>query len=1479
MERKEAGKNVMLAGIDVGSTTVKLVLLDPATREILFKRYVRHNAAQSQSVYRLLKEAHETFPKIPFRVSVCGSGGLPIAKTLGAFYIQEVVANSIAVKTFYPRTRTAVELGGQDAKVIFFREDAESENIVVSDMRMNGSCAGGTGAFIEQIADLLGLAAEDFDTAAGQGKHVYEISGRCGVFAKTDIQPLLSQGVSKEDITLSSFHALVKQTIGGLAQGMAFHPAVLFEGGPLTFNPTLVSVFKERLMLEDHEIIIPENPELIIAVGTALAGETVFHGKPCRYEPGVSLSNLLHSVNLQSSADDRTVPFFTSREERNDFLRRHSRPLPPEPSPAGRTQKIEGYLGIDAGSTTTKFAFIDTKGEVFETFYANNEGDALQVIKRGLSEFHSRLNTRGIDVSILGCGTTGYGEQLFARALHADNHNVETVAHARAASTHAPDATFILDIGGQDMKAISLNGGIITGIVLNEACSAGCGSFIETYAGSLGIPVDAIAERAFSAENPSQLGSRCTVFMNSSIVTEQKHGKTANDILAGLCRSIIGNVFTKVLRMANLEGMGNLVVAQGGTFKNDAVLRAFEQYLEAEGDIQVTRPPYPGEMGAIGIALLTKEEIEKKLTSDPEYTSTFIGLDRIEELSYRKIPGVICNHCSNNCNRSIIEFNDGTVYVTGNRCPRGEVVGSLDDPDTKKRLKETNKRMKAVPDLLKEQRHLLFKDYDPKRVSPDKDLTVGIPRVLDFWSSIPFWKTTLEALGFRIVLSAESSYSLYERGLASVPSDTVCFPAKLSHGHILDLVEKKVDRIFMPMMVRVPKINRTADGNHVCSVIQGYPVVVEKSDDPENKYGVPFDIPTFHWYNEKLKYRQTIRYFSEQFSIPRIEVFRAVKEGDKAMSEYRRTMAEMGNSVIANLGTKYPFGIVVAGRPYHSDPLVNHHVSSCFTSEGIPVLVLDALPHTHTQDLSNVRIETTIASHTKMLEGTLCVAKNPYLEMVQVVSFGCGHDAVVSDEMYRILQETSNKELLILKMDEGDARGPFTIRIKSFLETVRFKREQKRHHRKYDSFKELKNAFTTKFLRRHKRTKTVLVPNLSPAFSAIIGSVMKREGYKVFQMPLADREAIELGKRYVHNDICFPAQVNIGETLRCLRNGGFDPGNVAVGFAKNCEDCRAGQYAALARKALDEAGYPQVPIMTTGQDRKNMHPGAQLSPFFYLDMIWGLVLMDSLEMMKRSTRPYECNKGETDRLFSFYLEKIAETVTVSHQGALHLLARAVDDFNALAVWREKPRPRVGIVGEIFLNYHPVSNGRIEHYLEDHGMEVIIPPMLDFFRRSFVIDKNKAKRNLLPNPFFNLITSGISDIIIEGIKKKADKILRNFRFNHHTGSTGELVKNIEDMIDVSYIVGEGWLIPAEIIQLIKEGVHSFIIIQPFGCLPNHITGRGMIKAVKERYPYVQILPLDYDPDTSFANIENRLQMLILTAKEFEKSGIKGHAKAS
>ncbi len=597
----------LLVGVDVGSTTIKIAVVNPETRELLHSRYQRHNAMQAKTVSELLNEAHGLFENKSFIVSFCGSGGQPFAEKANAFFVQEVVANALAVREMYPETRVAIELGGQDAKVIFFEKDKTTGKLIATDMRMNGVCAGGTGAFIDQVAELLQIKTEEFESYASIGEKVYEISGRCGVFAKTDIQPLLNQGVAKEDIALSSFHAIAKQTIGGLAQGMEIKPPVLFEGGPLTFNPSLVGVFQQRLGLLSSQILVPKHSEVLVAWGAALSANAMYKDKENGYRREKSLYAIEHFfAKKEDKNEDEIPPFFKDEKEKNEFMQRHLL-FDGNYSQPERGTVIKAYLGIDAGSTTTKFVLLNEEEEVIDSFYSGNQGDPLVVLKSALVQLNERYKDAGAKLNILGVGTTGYGELLFYRALRADYHTVETVAHAKAAKRICPDVSFILDIGGQDMKAISVASGVVTGIILNEACSSGCGSFIETYARSLGIKMEQIAEMAFRSENPSKLGSRCTVFMNSSIITEQRDGKKPEDIIAGICRSIIDNVFTKVIRFRNLDSLGKKVVVQGGTFKNDAVLRAFEQYT----GLTPIRPERPGEMGAIGIALLTKEHMEK----------------------------------------------------------------------------------------------------------------------------------------------------------------------------------------------------------------------------------------------------------------------------------------------------------------------------------------------------------------------------------------------------------------------------------------------------------------------------------------------------------------------------------------------------------------------------------------------------------------------------------------------------------------------------------------------------------------------------------------------------------------------------------------------------------------------------------------------------------------------------------------------------
>ena len=1615
-----------LLGVDIGSTTVKTAVVDPVSGALLYHRYERHLSEQAHVAARLIREVAHHFPGARFRAAFSGSGARQIAESAGVAYIQEVVANSLAVRRFFPQTRVAIELGGQDAKVVFFHHNETTGELSASDMRMNGSCAGGTGAFIDEVAKLLRLPVEGFEAAAAAGKHVYEISGRCGVFAKTDIQPLLNQGVGKEDIALSTFHAIAKQTIGGLAQGLEIVPPIIFEGGPLTFNPTLVRVFAERLGLSDEQVLRPDQPEVFIAHGTALSLQVVFADHALDWEPEALAEAVDHARAHASDARDGVwgaVPasksgaarsggagvavagatrsdvtplalgsagtiggasstvagapadqFFTDESERAAFESRHQRTkLERRAYAPGSTVGV--YIGIDAGSTTTKFVLIDEEGQPIESAYANNQGEPLRVAAQLLRDVLERYEAEGVTLEIRGLGTTGYGERLFARAFHADFHTVETVAHAHAARAYVPDASFVLDIGGQDMKAITLHDEVVTGITLNEACSAGCGSFLENFAGTLNVPVTEIGARAFEARKPSQLGSRCTVFMNSSIITEQKNGKGPNDILAGLCRSIVENVFTKVVRVPNFAALGNTVVVQGGTFENDAVLRAMEQYTGRT----VVRAPYPGLMGAIGVALLTRDHQlatlpaasrDHQLATLPATSqddrgaavpagapaarrdrrpaarplsdgaapahrsddaaaprSAFSGLDALERFDYQQQSGHICRYCTNNCNRTLITFADGGVFVTGNRCERGEVIGDAKDPAVRRALAEVTARHRAVPNMMAERERLLFADYPVEAVREEQNVTIGIPRVLEFWNSYPFWSTLWRVLGYNVELSRPSNQKSFERGLPSVPSDTVCFPAKLAHGHLLDLIDRKVDRIFMPMMNRLPPENAATTSDHVCAVVKGYPTVLEVSDEPMRRHGVPFDKPLFHWVDRRARDKQLADYFEREFGVQRAHVWAAIAQADSAQQRFTEAMQEGGRQIMQELeaadGQK--FAVVLAGRPYHSDPFINHDLAHHFVELGIPVLTIDSLPGIHALDLSATRAEHTVNFHVRMYAAALFAAQQPNLELVQIVSFGCGHDAVITEEMTRLMAEIADKAPLVLKMDESEVRGPLSIRIRSFLETVQAKRERALAARRAHSLGEAAarrahslgqdaagrapasgmgngsaalgpaaalghaatsshtlapgsaarhplhtnrpapDPFPVKFTEADRTQRVILSPNVTHSFAKVISSAIRREGYRVEPLPLADRRAVQLGKQYVHNDMCFPAQINVGEALRALESGAYNIDNVACGLAKSQCDCRLANYATLARKALDDAGYPTVPIITNDKDTKNMHPGFKLGPLFSLRMLYGLAMVDALEDLRRNLRPYEQTPGSFDAAFEEITDDVAAGLDRSIRAAFAAYKRGIARLSAIPITDEPPRPKVFVIGEFLLNFHAGSNFDIEHYLEANGMEVVLPNILDSFRRDFMRMKTEMDSFYIRYPFAERLMTGITDTLFDHVLDKVARIAEQNPRYHRRAPLPEVAKLSESIVHHTFTSGEGWMIAGEILHHTGHGVNAHIILQPFGCLPNHVTGRGIVKRLKQLNPHIQILSLDYDPDTSFANIENRLQMLIMNTR--------------
>ena len=1518
-------------GIDVGSTTAKAVVFDPLAQRVLFSRYVRHNAHQVETVATLLRTVAKEFPGCSFRLVTCGSGGTTIADALGVPFVQEVVANSLAVRRDHENVRCAIELGGQDAKMVFFERDEKSGATTVADMRMNGSCAGGTGAFIDEMAALLKVPVEQFDALAARGQSVHQVSGRCGVYAKTDIQPLLNQGVSKEDLALSSFHAIAKQTIGGLAQGLDIHPPVIFEGGPLTFNPTLVRVFAERLELADDDIVIPQNPETIVALGAALAADELFaDNENCLIANLLDASDTLDKAAASPAPSTRGTAYFASDEERAAWEASHALApqTPPNPAP-GST--VRAYLGIDSGSTTTKFALVSPDGKLVDSFYAPNEGEPLDVARAALIALRDRYRAAGATLDILGVGTTGYGELMFAKAFGADYHTVETVAHARAAEACVPDASFVLDIGGQDMKALWLDGGIITDIVVNEACSSGCGSFLENFASSLNIPVENIAQAAFSSTNPAVLGSRCTVFMTSSIVSEQRCGKTPADIMAGLCRSIIENAFTKVIRISNLESLGKKVVVQGGTFLNDAVLRALEQHIGRE----VTRAPYPGLMGAIGIALLTQEHLEGARRERGEVAAslgeadatsegreparaTAFSLDALDAFSYTQESNLICPFCANHCNRTRITFANGDSWVTGNRCPRGEVVGDPKDKSIRDQVKRIAAAVDSVPNLFDVREKLLFRDWPCTPNPTPQNTVIGMPRVLSMWEYAPFWTTLFRSLGFTVKLSRPSTRAMYERGLSAVSSDTVCFPAKLVHGHVRDLADQGVDRIFMPSVTTVTSENTSKTSQSMCAVVKGYPIVMRNSDNPEKRFGIPFDAPLFHWLSQKDRDRQLTEYLTREFSLDTASVRQAIDAADAAQKTFKAELAREGERICDQVKREGSFAVVLASRPYQNDDLVNHELPRAFTELGIPVICADAVPHVNEVDLSRSRLDVVNNFHARMLGSAVIAAGSPHLEYVQLVSFGCGHDAYLSDEIIRLMHLAGPKAPLILKVDESDIQGPLRIRVRSFIETIRLRRKKDGNGKMSDleaaappatsmaaaaevassdapaapsastpattqaaatpapqtrkRARELPDPYPQKFTKADRRDKVVLIPNTSHAFCRLMAVAFESQGLRTVPLEIGREEAIRLGKQYVHNDICFPAQIVIGEALAALRSGKYDPDKVAVGTGKYIGDCRLTHYEALLRKALDDAGYPQVPIITNDDvDFHNVHPGFKMNVRSALKVAFALPMIDALEELLRKMRPYETEPGAADRAFDEALDLTMEGLRGKSLRTLKRgFSQAIDVMKKVPYDRTHRKPQVLIVGEYLLNFHPGANHDVELYLERNGLEVIEARMTDVIRKTYFYQHAQEKEYRVTRPVKEKAWHAVADNVFDVAHNVCDSIACAHPLYEPPCRMPDLVRASDPIIHHTFDAGEGVLIPGEILHHAAHGCTSFLILQPFGCLPNHVVGRGIAKRLKELYPQANILPLDYDPDVSFANIENRLQMLILSAKGAENS---------
>lgn len=1401
-------KKKLHLGLDVGSTTVKLVVLDE-NDGLVYGNYKRHFSDIKSTIVNLIEEAYTKFNDCRITIMITGSGGLAVSKWLDVPFIQEVIASTKTVERFIPQTDVVIELGGEDAKIIYFKDGIEQ--------RMNGTCAGGTGAFIDQMAVLLQTDAQGLNDMAKNHKVIYPIASRCGVFAKTDIQPLLNEGAAKEDLAASIFQAVVNQTISGLACGKPIRGNVAFLGGPLYFLSELRSRFTETLKLKDNEVIFPENSQLFVAMGAALAS------KESNEISFLALHNKLPGLKGASEYEvNRLRALFANEEELNEFNERHSK------YKVKRTNlsQYEGdcFLGVDAGSTTTKAALIGEDGSLLYSYYGSNQGKPLALTIEILKEIYGKLPPKA---KIASSAVTGYGEGLIKSALKIDIGEIETIAHYKAADFFLPGVDFILDIGGQDMKCMKVKDGVIDSIMLNEACSSGCGSFIETFAKSLNMSVQDFAKAAVLSKEPVDLGSRCTVFMNSRVKQAQKEGATVGDISSGLSYSVIKNALYKVIKLRNPEDMGERIIVQGGTFYNDSVLRSFELISERE----VVRPDISGIMGAFGVALIARERYDKN------YKTTLIGLEGLNNLKI-KSNMARCGLCGNNCLLTINKFSDGGIFVSGNRCERGVNKG---------------KKSKEIPNLYDYKYNRMF-NYIPLSKEEAKRGTIGIPRVLNMYENYPFWFTFFNELGFRVELSRRSSKEVYEMGMETIPSESACYPAKLVHGHIIDLVEKKVDIIFYPCIPVDKKEQEGADNKYSCPIVTSYPEVIKNNVDILREKNIHLMTPFLPMDEEK---RLARRLYEELkgLGISKKEVLEAANKAWVERENCRNDIRIKGEEVLAYLERTGKKGIVLAGRPYHVDPEIQHGIASLITEYDMAVLTEDSIAHLGAVERP-LRVVDQWVYHSRLYAAAHFVATKENLELVQLTSFGCGLDAVTADQVEEILKG-HNKIYTLIKIDEVSNLGAVRIRMRSLKAAIeerdRMGIKPKNEYRPIE-----KIPFTSEMRQKH----TILAPQMSPIHFQFVQEAFSSSGYNMEVLPSVDKGAVEEGLKYVNNDACYPSIIVVGQMIEALKSGKYDPNNTSLMITQTGGGCRASNYVGFLRKALKEAGFEQIPVISLNYVGLESNPGFTISYSMIKKALVALLFGDLFMRVLYRVRPYEKITGSANLLYENWVEKCKKVIKEGNfKLAKRYVYEIVEDFDNLEILDIK-KPRVGVVGEILVKYHPTANNDIVGVLESEGAEAVVPDLTDFFLYCAYDETFKYK--YLSGNFKSKIISDAVIWAIEYFRKDMKKALEKSKRFHAPATIKELAEGAEPILSIGNQTGEGWFLTGEMVELINSGVKNIVCLQPFACLPNHVTGKGVIKELKRRYKGANVVAIDYDPGASEVNQINRIKLMLAVA---------------
>ena len=1401
-------------GIDVGSTTVKIVVLDD-DKEIKYSEYRRHCSDIKNTVAELFDEVKAVVGDSEFSVVITGSGGLLLAQMLDIEFVQEVIANKTAIENFLPDTDVVIELGGEDAKILYLTGGLEQ--------RMNGTCAGGTGSFIDQMSILLKTDADGLNELAKNHTTIYPIAARCGVFAKSDVQPLLNEGAAREDVAASVLQAVVTQTISGLAQGRPIKGNIVFLGGPLHFLTQLRAQFENTLRENATSFNTPENAQLFVAIGAALSECT---------KPMTDIDTLRDKLKTSKGVDaeiTRMPKLFDTDKDREEFYARHSK----DTAVRGDISAAKGpvFLGLDVGSTTIKCALINENNEIIYSHYSKNEGSPITCGINIMREIYDKLPKSAYIAN--GC-TTGYGEQLLKTALRIDEGEIETIAHYKAANHFSPGVDFIIDIGGQDMKCMKIKNGVIDSIMLNEACSSGCGSFIQTFAESLGYDTISFSKEALSADNPVDLGTRCTVFMNSRVKQAQKEGATVGDISAGLSYSVVRNALYKVIKLRDPSLMGDKIVVQGGTFNNDAILRCFELLIEKN----VTRPDIAGIMGAFGSALIAKER----------WTGGECDIITRDELDGFKFETHLtrCEKCNNHCQLTVTDFGDGSKFISGNRCERGA------GEEAKK---------KDIPNLY---------DYKYKRAFKYKSIkadeaprgVIAMPRVLNMYENYPLWFTFFTELGFSVKLSGRSTHTLYEKGIDSIPSESACYPAKLVHGHIEDLLERGYKTIFYPC-IPYEQIEYNAAGNHFnCPMVTSYPEVVYKNMDALRNDDIKFMYPFINLADKPSFMRQMSKTLQD-FNIPFKDIKSATEKAFAELKTYKNDIRKKGEETLQWLADNNKRGIVLAGRPYHIDPEINHGIPDMINSLGFAVLTEDSVAHLGQLE-RDIRVVDQWAYHTRLYEASSEVIKNDRLELIQLNSFGCGLDAVTTDQVMEILQ-SHERIYTTLKIDEVSNLGTARIRVRSLKAAVKERDVNGFTPQKVEDY----TINRVKFTEKERKNHTIIFPQMSPTHFGLFEAVLRVNGYNAAVLEHATPEDIEAGLKSVNNDACYPSILVTGQLVNAFVSGKCDPENTSVMITQTGGGCRATNYIAFIRKALKEAGYPNVPVISLNVSGFEGNPGFKITPKLVDGLIKACTWGDILLSVSQRIRPYEINEGETDEVYNRWQNRLYNDIVNNNRRNLKLkrvTEQIIADFDAIPIDETVTKPKVGVVGEILVKFHPDANNDVVGVIEAEGGEAVMPGLADFFLYC-MYNSNFKRENLGTKP----ITAQLCNLAIWGIesyRKHARKLmLENPKFaSRAPGHIAEIAESAKDVLQLGHCTGEGWFLTGEMIELINSGVPNIVCVQPFACLPNHVTGKGMIKELRRQYPQSNIVAIDYDPGASEVNQLNRIKLMMAVAFE-------------